>query len=67
MLENHFYNLMQQLVEESKGLWRIRKMYRQDSSNCQMCQDFWDKLEKKKESQVRELEKLVKAHIAASK
>lgn len=46
MLENHIYNLMEQIVYESKSLWRIKKAYKQDAGDCAQCLAFWDKLGK---------------------
>ena len=54
---------MEQLLEESKSLWRIRNSYKQDASNCNECADFWDKLIVDKEDHIKELEKLIKPHI----
>lgn len=63
MFDNHFYNLMAQIVEEHKSLWRIKNMYKEDASGCNQCQAFWDKLEKDKEDHIRELEEIIKTHI----
>lgn len=63
VLDNHLYNLMEQIVEESKSLWRIKKRYTQDASDCARCLPFWDKLEKDKEDHIRELEELIKTHM----
>jgi hypothetical protein len=63
MFDNHFYNLMAQIVEEHKSLWRIKNMYKKDASGCKQCQTFWDKLEKDKEDHIRELEVIIKTHI----
>ncbi len=63
MLDNHVYNLMEQIVEESKTLWRIRKTYKQDAGDCAQCLAFWGKLERDKEGHIRELEGLIGTHI----
>ena len=63
MLENNAYNLMEQITEESKSLWRIRNSYKKDASGCKECADFWDRLSKDKEAHIKELEKLVRSHI----
>jgi len=63
MLDNNTYNLMEQLLEESKSLWRIRNNYKQDAGDCNECADFWDKLIVDKEDHIKELEKLLKPHI----
>jgi len=63
MLENHLYNLMEQMVEESKSLWRIKNTYKKDATDCSSCKAFWDKLEKDKEDHIKELQDLIKTHI----
>jgi hypothetical protein len=63
MLENNTYNLMEQITEESKSLWRIRNTYKKDTGGCKECMDFWDKLAKDKESHIKELENLVRSHL----
>jgi acid phosphatase class B len=63
MLENHIYNLMEQIVVESKSLWRINKRYKQDADDCTECQAFWEKLDEDKEEHIEELTELIKAHL----
>ncbi|MGH7791096.1 MAG: hypothetical protein ACREOB_02150, partial [Thermodesulfobacteriota bacterium] len=63
MFDNHLYNLMAQIVEEHKSLWRIKNMYKKDASGCRQCKAFWDKLEKDKEGHIREIEEIIKTHI----
>jgi hypothetical protein len=48
---------MEQLVIESKSLWRIKNTYKKDKSDCKIssCIAFWDKLEKDKEDHIKEL------------
>lgn len=62
MLDNNTYNLMEQITEESKSLWRIRNSYMSDASPCSECLDFWQKLAIDKEQHIRELEKLIMEH-----
>ncbi|MEX2145351.1 MAG: hypothetical protein WD712_03225 [Candidatus Spechtbacterales bacterium] len=64
MLENHTYNLHHQLVQENKSLWRIKNHYLKDAGDCAKCQKFWEKMEADKEEHVRELEQLIKDHMA---
>ncbi len=63
MLDNNTYNLVKQLEEESQSLWKIKNTYRKDVSHCDECNRMWDKLEKQKEDNVRELQQLVKNHM----
>jgi hypothetical protein len=63
MTNNHVYNLMKQLVQENKSLWRIRNDYIDDSKDCEACKIFWAKLEKDREDHVQELTSLIKNHL----
>ncbi|MFO8133052.1 MAG: hypothetical protein R6U10_03855 [Thermoplasmatota archaeon] len=63
MLDNNVYNLMEQLVEESKSLWQIKHHYREDAAGCDKCRRFWEKLEKDKEQHIEDIEALLKKHM----
>ena len=63
MLDNSLYNLMIQMVEENKCLWRIKNMYKKDARHCDDCERFWTDLEAEKEHRVAELRELIKSHI----
>jgi hypothetical protein len=63
MLDNHLYNLMIQLVEENKSLWRIKDDYMKDAGNNSEQMAFWKKMEADKEAHVEELLSLVKKHL----
>ncbi|MEK7608518.1 MAG: hypothetical protein AAB495_02980 [Patescibacteria group bacterium] len=63
MLENHLYNLLLQLSEEHKSLWRIKDEYLKDAGDCADCQAIWKKLKADKEAHVVELTALVKKHL----
>lgn len=63
MLDNHVYNLMLQLVQENKSLWRVKNEYKKDSGGCEECKKFWQKMEKDKENHVRELTALLTNHL----
>ena len=63
MLDNHVYNILLQLTEENKSLWRIKDDYLKDAGNCDECRTFWQKLEKDKESHVDKLAELAKKHL----
>ena len=63
MFDNHTYNLISQLVEEHKSLWRIKNSYISDAGDCNSCQKFWKKMEQDKEDHIRELTGLIKNHI----
>ena len=63
MVDNSLYNLMIQMVEENKSLWRAKNMYKKDARHCDNCEKFWADLEAEKEQRVDELRELIKAHI----
>jgi len=63
MPNNNLYNLMLQMVQENKSLWRIKNNYLNDAADCEECRNFWKKLEKDKEEHIKELEKLIKKYI----
>lgn len=62
-MDNHVYNLVKQLVQENKSLWRIKNNYLNDSAGCDDCKEFWEDLAKDKEKHVEELTELVKRHL----
>jgi hypothetical protein len=64
MLDNNLYNLMTQLVEEHKSLYRIKKMYKTDAKQCKECKDFWKRLEKDKDDHIQELMNLINNHLS---
>ncbi|HEY4477006.1 MAG TPA: hypothetical protein VJB56_00060 [Candidatus Paceibacterota bacterium] len=63
MLDNHIYNLVLQLTEEHKSLWRIKNQYMQDAGDCAECKTFWNGIAKDKENTVEELSGLIKKHL----
>lgn len=63
MLDNHTYNLINQLAQEQKSWWRIKHLYRKDAGDCQDCQNFWQKMEQDKEAHTSELHGLIKRHL----
>ncbi|MER3581627.1 MAG: hypothetical protein C4347_02150 [Patescibacteria group bacterium] len=62
MKNNHIYNLLSQIVQEHRSLWRIKKFYLKDSKACKKCQEFWKRLEKEKTNLIEEMIKLLKDH-----
>ncbi|MDA1334455.1 MAG: hypothetical protein O2794_00365 [bacterium] len=63
MFDNHAYNLMLQMTEEHKSLWRIKNEYTKDAGDCSGCKGIWEKLAKDKEDHINELSSLIKEHI----
>lgn len=59
MLRNNLFNLMNQAVQESKSLWRIKNQYEQESIGSEDIMTLWRKMEKQKEDNVSELQALI--------
>jgi hypothetical protein len=64
MFDNNTYNLMAQMVEEHKSLYRIKNYYKEDARDCEECKAFWDKLEIDKEKHISDLRELIQNHFA---
>ena len=63
MFDNHVYNLMMQMVQEHKSLWRIKNHYLGDAGDCSDCKEFWEMMIKDKEQHINDLLELIKKHI----
>ena len=65
MLDDNTYNLLTQLVQEHKSLWRIKNMYLEDSSNSDddKVVRFWEQLINEKERNITELLDLVRIKL----
>jgi hypothetical protein len=62
-MDNNLYNLMLQLTQEQKSIWRVRKYYISDAGNCEECKNFWTKFLQQKEDNVNEIRGLIKKHL----
>lgn len=65
MLDNHAYNLMSQIVEDHRSLWRIRDTYENDSGECRQCREMWKRLADSREAELNEMIDLLKAHLSS--
>lgn len=63
MVKNTVYNLLLQIVEEHKALWRIKDEYMKDAKQTPDVKKMWLKIAKEKETHVNELLKLLKKHL----
>ncbi|MEK7560517.1 MAG: hypothetical protein AAB539_01005 [Patescibacteria group bacterium] len=63
MLNNHAYNLVEQLAQEHKSLWRVRNEYATDAEGCEQCLAWWKKMTDDKESHIAELLAMIKSHL----
>lgn len=62
MLDNHVYNLIQQLAEESKTAWRTTQ-YINDAGDCDPCRSFWQKLKADKDDHINDLSAMIQQHL----
>lgn len=65
MKDNTTYNLMLQLVEESKSLWRIENEYIEDASDDEDARALWEAMAAEKEARIAELRIAVAERLAA--
>ena len=63
MEQNNTYNLMHQLTQESKSLWRIQNNYTNEAMSDEE-KTFWTKLAAEKEAHITELKVLIKKALA---
>ena len=63
MLRNNIFNLVNQLSQESKSLWRIKNEYMQEAIGNDDMMSFWKKLEADKEAHITELEAIIKKSL----
>ncbi len=62
MENNNVYNLINQMTQESKSLWRIKKSYIKEAKTKAM-KDFWTKLAKDKEIHLKEIKNIIKTEL----
>lgn len=62
MEHNNTYNLMNQMTQESKSLWRIKKNYIKEAKGKAM-KDFWSKMAKDKEAHLKQMKALLKTEL----
>lgn len=62
MEKNNLYNLMHQLTQESKSLWRIKNNYLSEARSEEE-KTFWKNLEQDKEKHIVDLRELIKKEI----
>lgn len=62
MKDNNLYNLMTQLTQESRSLWRIKNEYVKDAKDKEL-KAFWKAYSAEKESHITDLKALIKAYL----
>ncbi|MCI5050742.1 MAG: hypothetical protein MRY57_00320 [Candidatus Pacebacteria bacterium] len=58
-MNNHDFNILNQLVQEQKSLWRIEEHYLPESKNADD-KKLWTKLRNQKRKNIDELSKMAK-------
>ncbi|MCI0532722.1 hypothetical protein L0Y49_00720 [bacterium] len=66
MLDNNLYNLLLQITQENKSLWRIKNKYIADAEGDEASLAFWRKMQADKEDHVNELLGLIKDSLERS-
>lgn len=61
-MENHHFNLINQLNQEQKSLLRIENHYLRESKDVSE-KKFWQKMKVQKKKNVAELSKMVKKYL----
>jgi hypothetical protein len=61
-MKNDLFNLINQLTQESKSLWRIKDQYKNDAATDEQ-REFWTKMQNQKEEIVAELQERIKKEM----
>jgi len=62
MQNNNMYNIMNQMTQESKSLWRITNIYQKESESDEL-RAFWTMLAEQKEKTVADLKTLLQKEM----
>lgn len=57
--DNNLYNLMTQLVQEQKSLWRIKSEYLKDAGKDKELKTFWAEVAAEKELLIEDLKAVI--------
>jgi len=60
---NNLYNLMAQLVQEQKSLWRIKDEYKKDAGKNKELAQFWIEVAVEKELLIEDLKAVIKMEM----
>lgn len=66
MIRNNAFNLMNQLVQESKSVWRIKNEYMQEAVGSEDIMAIWKEMEKTKDEQIVKLQTLIQKYNITS-
>jgi len=59
MTNNNLHNLMTQLVQEQKSLWRIENNYIEEAGSAEE-RAFWEEMKEDKKAHIEEIKELIK-------
>jgi hypothetical protein len=62
MEQNNTYNLMNQITQESKSLWRIKNTYEKEATSDEL-KAFWLKLAGEKEASIAMMKEFLKSEL----
>jgi hypothetical protein len=62
MKDNTLYNLMTQLTQEARSLWRIKNEYQKDAKEKEV-KAFWKEVAIEKEALIEDLKTIIKARM----
>ena len=63
MKNNNLYNMMHQLTQEQKSLWRLEGDYKKDAAKHPALKKFWAQLAKEKQQHIADLTAMIKAEM----
>lgn len=66
MIRNNAFNLMNQLVQESKSVWRIKNEYMKEAVGSEDIMSIWKEMEKTKDEQIIKLQTLIQKYNITS-
>ncbi len=66
MKNNTLYNLMTQLTQESRSLWRIKDQYIKDTKDKEL-KAFWKELAMEKEALIEDLKLIIASEMEKNK
>ncbi len=61
--ENNLYNLMTQLTQEAKSLWRMENEYVKDAAKNPELKKFWSAYAKEKSQHIADLKAFIKKEM----
>lgn len=63
MKDNNLYNMMHQLTQEQKSLWRLENQYDKDAKSNPTLKKYWAQLAKEKKTHIADLKAMIKKEL----